>query len=64
MFLSNPALSDALLAPLLAELKRDPPDALVTSNIGCAMHFLAGLERDGLRFPVLHPASLLVDALE
>jgi glycolate oxidase iron-sulfur subunit len=64
MFLSNPALSDALLAPLLAELRRDPPEALVTSNIGCAMHFSAGLERDGLRLPVLHPASLLVGALE
>jgi glycolate oxidase iron-sulfur subunit len=64
MFLSNPALSDALLAPLLAELVRDPPDALVTSNIGCAMHFSAGLTRAGLEVPVLHPASLVAGALE
>jgi glycolate oxidase iron-sulfur subunit len=64
MFLANPSLSDALLAPLLEELARDPPDALVTGNIGCALHFAAGLARAGLAVPVLHPASLVVDALE
>jgi glycolate oxidase iron-sulfur subunit len=64
MFLSNPALSDALLTPLLAELARDVPDALITSNIGCAMHFAAGFKRAGLAVPVLHPASLVVGALE
>lgn len=64
MFLGNPRLSDALLAPLLENLARDPPDALVTSNIGCAMHFAAGLARAGLPVDVLHPASLVVDALE
>jgi glycolate oxidase iron-sulfur subunit len=64
MILGNPRLSDALLAPLLEELGRDPPDALITSNIGCAMHFTAGLGRAGLAIPVLHPASLVVDALE
>jgi len=64
MILGNPALSDALLAPLLDDLARDPPDALVTSNIGCAMHFAAGLARAGLTVPVRHPASLVADALE
>ena len=64
MFLSNPRLSDALLAPPLAELTRDPPDALVTGNIGCAMHFSAGLKRAGLELPVLHPASVVAGALE
>lgn len=63
-FLSHPEMADALLAPLLESLLREPPDALVTSNIGCAMHFAAGLRRRGLEVPVLHPASLLADALQ
>lgn len=64
MFLHNPALSDALVAPLVASLASDSPDALVTSNIGCAMHFAAALARAGLAVPVLHPASLVASALE
>jgi glycolate oxidase iron-sulfur subunit len=64
MFLSHPALSDALLAPWLAQLEQDPPDALVTGNIGCAMHFAAGLRRRALAVPVLHPCSLVAGALE
>lgn len=64
MFLSNPELSDALLAPWLEALARDPPEALVTGNIGCAMHFGAGLRRAGLELPVMHPVSLALGALE
>ncbi|HRP87039.1 MAG TPA: (Fe-S)-binding protein, partial [Gammaproteobacteria bacterium] len=63
-FLSRPGMADALLAPLLDLLSEEPPDALVTSNIGCAMHFAAGLRRRGLEVPVLHPASLVADALQ
>jgi glycolate oxidase iron-sulfur subunit len=63
-FLSQPELADILLEPLLDELRRAPPDALVTSNVGCALHFKAGLARAGLAVPVLHPASLVVAALE
>lgn len=63
-FLARPALADALLAPWLAKLQRDPPDALVSSNLGCALHFSAGLRRAGLDLPVLHPATVLADALE
>lgn len=64
MFVSRPALSDALLEPWLEDLARDPPDALVTSNIGCALHFRAGLARRGLDIQVLQPASLVLGALE
>jgi glycolate oxidase iron-sulfur subunit len=64
MFISHPAMSDALLEPLLDDLAGDPPDALVTSNIGCALHFSAGLARRGVEVPVLHPAALVAGALE
>jgi glycolate oxidase iron-sulfur subunit len=64
MFLSRPQLADALLEPLLLTMRDDPPDALVTSNVGCALHFAAGLARLGLDTPVLHPASVIVSALE
>ncbi len=64
MFISHPAMSDALLEPLLDELAADAPDALVTSNIGCALHFSAGLARRGMILPVLHPAALVAGALE
>lgn len=64
MFLVQPELADALLAPLLERLVLDPPDALLSSNIGCALHFRAGLARVGLDIPVLHPASLAAAALK
>jgi len=63
-FLSHPETADALLTPLLRSLVDDPPDALVTSNIGCALHFAAGLRRTGVNVPVLHPASVVASALE
>ncbi|NGP53334.1 (Fe-S)-binding protein, partial [Thioalkalivibrio sp. XN8] len=63
-FLSQPGLADRLVAPLVAGLQANPPDALVTSNIGCALHFGAALRRAGLELPVLHPSSLVVAALE
>lgn len=62
-FLSHPQQADALLDSSLALLAEDPPQALVTSNVGCAMHFAAGLARIGLTIPVLHPVSLARDAL-
>jgi glycolate oxidase iron-sulfur subunit len=63
MFLTRPSLSDRLLDGLLDALERDLPDVLVTSNIGCALHFGAGLRRRGLDLPVLHPASLVLRSL-
>jgi len=63
-FLSHPETADALLAPLLRWLAEDPPDAVVTSNYGCAIHFAAGLRRAGVQVPVLHAASVVASALE
>jgi glycolate oxidase iron-sulfur subunit len=62
-FIAQPAHADALLEPWLQALASDPPDALVTSNVGCALHFRAGLARAGLDVAVLHPASLVAGAL-
>jgi glycolate oxidase iron-sulfur subunit len=62
--LREPALADALLVPLLDALAADPPGALLTSNIGCALHFAAGLRRVGLEVPVLHPVSAFAAALQ
>ena len=63
-FLSHPGMADALVAPLVAQLRSSPPGAVVTSNIGCALHLGAALRRAGLDLPVLHPASLVAAALE
>lgn len=62
--LRHPALADTLRAPIIEALLADPPDVLATSNIGCALHFAAGLARAGLEIPVLHPVSVLASALE
>lgn len=58
-FLSEPEAADRLLAPRLDELSRLKPDLLLSSNIGCSLHYAAGLQRRGLTVPVLHPLALL-----
>ena len=58
-FLTRPDMADALLEPKLERARRSQPDFLVSSNVGCALHLAAGLRRDGLRVPVLHPLELL-----
>ncbi len=57
--LTHSDMADALLADKLAELKKIAPDILVTSNIGCALHFRHGLKNAGLDVEVLHPVALL-----
>lgn len=64
MMVSRPQLADRLLAPLLDRVEALEADALLTSNIGCALHFRAALERRGRDLPVLHPASLLAASLQ
>ncbi len=38
-------------------------DVIVSANIGCSLHFLAGLHSQQRRLEVLHPVSLLARAL-
>ncbi|MBK1649411.1 (Fe-S)-binding protein [Rhabdochromatium marinum] len=49
----------ALLEPKLQALRAQPPDYLVTTNSGCALHLASGLAAAGLDIPVLHPIELL-----
>ncbi len=62
--LTQATQADALLDPLLDCLREHKPDMLVTSNIGCAMHFRAGIKRAGLAIPVIHPIVLLEQAYD
>jgi glycolate oxidase iron-sulfur subunit len=62
-FLTQAETADRLAADLLATVMADPPDALVSSNVGCALHLSAHLRRAGRPLPVLHPVSLLVRQL-
>jgi len=51
--------ADALREPILADLKQQQADILVTTNIGCAMHIQAGKPK----MEVLHPIELLQQAI-
>lgn len=60
-FITQPQQAAQLLQPKLdaaAEV-----DVVVSANIGCALHLLAGLRGQGRTVPVLHPISLLAQAL-
>jgi glycolate oxidase iron-sulfur subunit len=60
-FLTRTASADALLAPKLDAA--EGLDVIVSANVGCAMHLRAGLRGRGDTRPVLHPVSLLAQAL-
>lgn len=62
--LREPRMADDLLADKLEHLKVLGPDILITSNIGCALHFKAGLRRAGLDVQVMHPVVLVNRQLE
>ena len=60
-FITQPDQADALLAPKLDAAQG--LDVIVSANIGCTLHLVAGLRGRGLDVPVMHPASLLAQAL-
>lgn len=57
--LSNPDLSQQILAPKLAGIAASGADVVATGNPGCMMHIGAGLVRSGSRARVRHPVELL-----
>lgn len=62
--IQQPEMADRLLEEKLNATLRIAPDYIVSSNIGCTMHLIAGLRRrGGLRVPVLHPVTLLARQL-
>jgi glycolate oxidase iron-sulfur subunit len=56
-------LADALMAPLLAQIHRQQPDFIVTSNTGCALHLKRALQLQQLPSQVLHPLELIARQL-
>jgi glycolate oxidase iron-sulfur subunit len=50
--ITHPQMADALLQPKISSLEDLGADAVITGNIGCSLHFQAGLRRQGIRVPV------------
>ena len=63
-FLQHPQMANDLRAQKLDQAAQLTPDYILTSNIGCRMHFLLGLDRAGPRPEVIHPLTLLARQLE
>lgn len=62
--LDHPQMAQALLSDLLAAALEHPPEYLVSSNIGCALHISAGLRERGVTLEVLHPVVLIARQLK
>ncbi|MDO9268574.1 MAG: (Fe-S)-binding protein [Methylobacter sp.] len=62
--LDHPQMAQALLSDLLGAALEHPPEYLVSSNIGCALHISAGLRERGVALEVLHPITLIARQLK
>ncbi|MDO9169365.1 MAG: (Fe-S)-binding protein [Methylobacter sp.] len=62
--LDHPQMADALLGELLTAALTQPPEYLLSSNIGCALHIAAGLRERGIVLEVLHPITLIARQLK
>jgi len=62
--LRQPSMSQRLLADLLAVIRREAPDYVVTTNAGCALQLAAGVREAGLAVAVCHPVELLARQLD
>lgn len=62
--LEQPVMSQSLLGDKLAALTELAPATVVTTNPGCALHFLAGIEDGGLAIDVRHPVELLLESIQ
>ena len=60
--LSHAADAKKLRQPILDNASQQPLDAVISSNVGCAMHIAEGLDNPSI--PVIHPIILLAQQLE
>nr|WP_245232742.1 (Fe-S)-binding protein [Thiorhodococcus minor] len=61
--LQQPEMSNALLEDKLAALRERRPDIVVTTNPGCALHLIGGIQEAGLAIEVCHPVELIARQL-
>jgi len=57
--LTHETLADTLIKNKVNELKESNAEYLVSSNIGCALHFQANLKSQNIPVQVCHPITLL-----
>jgi glycolate oxidase iron-sulfur subunit len=60
--LSHAADAKKLRQPILDNANAQSLDAVISSNVGCAMHIAEGLDKSSI--PVIHPIILLAQQLE
>jgi len=58
--LTQTNLANQIRQPLLEQIKMASPDVVVSSNIGCALHLMAGLQEE---VSLRHPVELLAKSL-
>ena len=61
--LNEPQMADRLADEIMQTIAALRPDAVVTSNVGCALQLRAALRRRHLDIPTLHPAEVLARQL-
>ena len=62
--LNEPEIAERLANHIVALVEKARPTALVTSNVGCALHLRANLQRHGLDIAILHPVEILARQLD
>ena len=62
-FLTQPEMSQRLLADKIEAIRNSGATSIVTSNIGCGLHLASGLQAAGIDLEVLHPAQIVARAL-
>jgi glycolate oxidase iron-sulfur subunit len=62
--LTEPEMARELRDAKIAHLRNLAPDVIVTSNLGCALQFRAGIRAAGLQIEVVHPVTLLAQRID
>ncbi len=62
--LTHPEKSNAIRSTKLKHLKQSQARILVTSNIGCALHLAAGINKEKMEVVVAHPVEILAQQIK